>query len=106
MINTSEQRVLIHIPIEPAQFASNGGNIKSFRLAQGGCYAEYADGNIFLISHPMEQWILDVTGMLGITVNTGDNINLYFTFDAQGMYPNPGNDDNLRSITGIETFLG
>ncbi len=105
MINTSNTSVIVHIPMEPAVVRFNGGDVKCLRPAQGFAWAEYADGNVFPISHPLEEWIYDVTGNDGPTPGTAEQATLYFVIDPPGKAGNPGQDDEQRSLTDIQTVL-
>jgi hypothetical protein len=105
MISTSEQRVLIRIPIEPAIMRTVYGDVKCFRLSQGFCSAEYADGNIFPISNPLELFVLDQINNAG-TASGNDVMVLYFKFEPLGPPSNPDRDDNERSFQDLQSYLG
>ena len=104
MINTDDPTVIIHLRVEPVMVKTSGGNLKAFRLAQGMTQAEYVDGNVFVISNPLEQWMADVRGFSG-TQTTNTTPQIFFVFDAPGNVGNPGLDDNERSINDIQTEL-
>ena len=99
---SSDVAVLVHIPITPANIRTNGGDIKCFQLAQGFCFAEYPDGNVFQISNPLETWLMSVRTNAD---NVVSDTPIYFVFEAEGKKPNPGQDDEGRSLTDIQTVL-
>lgn len=103
MISTNENRVLIRLPIEPAIMKTVYGDVKCFRLSQGFCSAEYADGNIFPISNPLELFVLDQINNAGAG---GDVMVLYFKFEPLGAASNPDRDDNERSFQDMQSYLG
>lgn len=102
MINAASDVVLVRIPIAPAMIQTNGGAMKCFTLAQGFCYAEYDDGNVFPISNPLEEWLMSVKKN---SANTPNDMQIYVLFEAEGQRGNPGKDDEGRSLTDIQTVL-
>ena len=102
MLNTTNNVVLVRIPIAPTTITTNGGAIKCFTLAQGFCFAEYDDGNVFPISNPLEEWLMSVKKN---SENVPNDTQIYFTFEAEGARGNPGKNDDGRSLTDIQTVL-
>lgn len=102
MLNTTNEVVLVRIPIAPALIRTNGGDMKCFTLAQGFCFAEYDDGNVFQISNPLEEWLMSVKKN---SANTPNDTQIYFTFEAEGARGNPGLNDDGRSLIDIQTVL-
>ena len=102
MLSGTDGIVLVRIPIAPTTIRTSGGDVKCFTLAQGFCFAEYDDGNVFQISNPLEEWLLSVKKDSGGTPN---DLQIYFTFEAEGKRGNPGKDDEGRSLTDIQTVL-
>ena len=99
MINTDNETVILHIPVQKQTIRLNGADREVFDLNQGFSYAEFADGEKHVVTNPLKMWVLDVTVNQGRTAGTGANFNLYFSFDPPGTPGNPGQDDALRSIT-------
>jgi hypothetical protein len=106
MIGTSDQTVIVRIPIERAKVRFGGEEREVIRLAQGFCFAEYGDGNVFPISNPLEQWLLDVTTNQGVTPGAGDKgQQVYFVFEAAGPASNDGQGTATTDVTNIQTGL-
>lgn len=106
MIDTADQTVIVRIPVERVKVRIGGADRECLNLAQGFCFAEYGDGNVFPISNPMEQWLLDVTTNQGVTPGAGDKgQRVYFVFEAAGPKSNDGQGLAVTDVTNIETGL-
>ena len=102
MISSGESDpIIIHIPIEEVQVRTSGGNRKAFNLSQGFAYLEYSDGSTYQTSNPLKQWFIDC--VYNSTAAIGGTY--FFVFDPPGYRPNPGQDDNGRSLTDDDIGL-
>lgn len=106
MISTSDQTVIVRIPVEAVKIRFAGAERTVLQLAQAFTLAEYADGNVFPISCPLEEWILSTIVNSGVTPGTGDiGQRVYFQFEAPGERSNDGQDNKETSVTNIQTGL-
>ncbi len=106
MISTEDQTVIIRIPISTVTIRFGGAERQVQALAQGFCFAEYGDGNVFPISNPLEQWLLDVTTNQGVTPGAGDKgQRVYFVFEAAGPASQDGQGTAITDVTNIQTGL-
>ena len=106
MIDTSDQTAIVRIPVERVKIRFGGAERQVLRLAQGFCFAEYGDGNVFPISNPMEMWLMDVTTNQGVTPGAGDKgQQIYFVFEAAGPPSNDGQGNAITDVTNIQTGL-
>ena len=115
MYNTNDSRVIIHIPFQRQTIRLNGADRQVLSLLdQGFAYAEYADGNSFPISNPFGHWVRDMLINAGIVSASATNPvftsqyanqNVYFILESAGARPNPGQDDNIRSLIGVDNVL-
>lgn len=103
MINTEDSTVIIHIPFNRVKIRFNGAEIDALQLAQGFSEAEYADGQRFPISCPLEEWLLDVT--MNRAGGGGKNQNFYFVIDAPGPRCQDGQGLEFGDVNNIVSGL-
>jgi hypothetical protein len=98
MINTDDQTVIIRIPVEKVKIRFGGAEKEVLNLSQGFCFAEFADGNAFPISNPLEMYLMDAT-----SIDRGQRI--YFQLEAAGPPSNDGQGNAPTDVTNIQTGL-
>jgi hypothetical protein len=101
MIGTSDPTVIVRIPVENAKVRIGGEERSVLRLAQGFCFAEYGDGNVFPLSNPLEEWLISVCA----NAPGGIGQQVYFVFEAAGPRSNDGQGTALTDVTNIQTGL-
>ena len=106
MIGIDDQTVIIRIPVEKVKIRFGGAEKEVLNLAQGFCFAEYGDGNVFPISNPLEEWILSTIINSGSTPGGGDKgQRIYFQLEAAGPPSNDGQGTAGTDVNNITTGL-
>lgn len=106
MLNTSDPTVIVHIPVRATKVRFNGADVDCYELAEEFSQAQYADGEMFPISCPLAEWIMDVTVNAGVTPGTGNpGTRIYFKFVAAGPKSNEGQGLETADVTAITLGL-
>ena len=97
MISTSSNKVILHIPVclQTVRFGGIDRKVASF--SAGFVDAEYEDGNVFPVTNPLKDWLIDMESR--VAGSTQSSSLVYFVFEGDRVKSNPGNDDNGPSIT-------
>ena len=95
MMYTDDQTVIIRIPfaVETIRFGGKDRQVINL-FGKGFCAAEYQDGLVFPVSNPLDDWVYYT---LLNQPTPGQNV--YFLLEPEGKKGNPGQDDELRSLT-------
>ena|SRR3990167_2639606 len=100
MINQSSNDVIVHITFEPVSVRFAGVERKVFRPGvRGFCFAEFDDGDVHPISHPLEEWFL---GLVNRSAGVGT---IYFEIDNPGERGNDGQDLSSASVTNMHSDI-